>query len=435
MSALSHLSRTLRRIGLNEGTSGRALRWLGRSLSLLPRKRSHPDVSFYPAFNSEQEFLDAYHKARFFLAPEIVDEVVMNVVFTPTFNLDSPSEWPLPPYVADIPLGHASHIRVRKGRVSFCRSLLNSDYVFIWDWRCESAWLRMLHRSPKFVNVDRHTSRVEGWVWPRFLSSLRSQHDLATQRAQAQQRFLDYIGALPHYSKAYVFGTGPSLEDAWRYRFSDGYRIVCNSIVKNESLLNHIDPHFILAGDAIHHFGNNRHAYEFRRDLEKALLTLDAVFMTRDIFYPLLVRHHPAVAGRVIPAMSGIPGLHLDMKRQLIYNEMGNILTSLMLPLASSLADDTYMLGFDGRAPDDELFWSHSASTSYQEAEDSLRAAHPGFFQIDYREYAAEHAKNTERILSAGERRGKRYHCLNHSYVPALEKRFLSSPEGYIRAD
>jgi hypothetical protein len=221
-----------------------------------------------------------------------------------------------------------------------------------------------------------------------------------------------------------VFGTGPSLDMAWERDFSDGYRIVCNTIVRNRALLDHLRPHFIVAGDAIYHFGNNLHAYAFRCDLERALADRPMLLITRDLFHPLFAHYHPAVRERAVAAESEPEGLHLDMLARPVYHQMANILNCLMLPLATALADEVYFLGFDGRAPGEQLFWKNSDANAYNELKPAIMAAHPAFFsQTDYSSYACDHSANAERIMAAGEALGKRFVCLNPSHIPAFQRR------------
>ncbi|MFC1452303.1 hypothetical protein ACFLSJ_03050 [Verrucomicrobiota bacterium] len=395
-------------------------------LGFLKPRRRPPSVSFFPEFTDEAEFLDAYHKAAYFLPEGVVDRVVFPVAFDPGFPLETPGAWPKPDYVADMDLPAHRKLQVmRTRRLPALRALLSSDYVFVWDRRALGRFGLLASGSKKLQDVDRHRHINEGWIWGGFMSLLEPEETKAATQRLSQERFLGFLDALPRYEKCYVFGTGPSLEQAWKHDFSDGYRIVCNTIVRNGALLDHIAPHFICAGDAAYHFGNNHHAYRFRRDLEQALDGRDALFITRDNLFPLFLHHHPSLSDKSVAAEFVERGIEMDYRRRLVYLRMGNILNCLMLPLASSIARDIRLLGFDGRAPGEKVFWQNWSRGTYDDLKPSIRAAHPAFFsEMNYEKYARQHGENADRIMAIGESRGKEYVCMNPSHVPAFQKRY-----------
>jgi hypothetical protein len=384
-------------------------------------------VVCHPRIQSDAELLDCWHKARFHLLPSYFAEVVIPVDPSVHLARTDPSSWPLPGYLtADSPSGE-SPVRVRLSpRNLSLAARRESDFVVVLDSRAVrhtpaavllAAWLR---------DADRHTNIWEGWTWAGFCASLRTPAEREREAQDAQARFCSYLETLPGFGRCYVFGTGPSLDRAWDRPFTDGYRVVCNTIVRNKALLDHIAPHFIVAADAIHHFDNNTHAAAFRADLAAALRDRDIRALVPDSFYPLLKAYHPDVVSKVIPVRTDLPGIHLDMKRCLAYTSLPNVLNGLLLPLASSLTDQIHLLGFDGRTPGDQAFWANSAANSYPEYKAAIRASHPQFFAgIDYARYALEQSDAAELVLSKGERLGKRYSCLNPTHIPALRRRMV----------
>jgi hypothetical protein len=109
-----------------------------------------------------------------------------------------------------------------------------------------------------------------------------------------------------------------------------------------------------------------------------------------------------------------------------VYTNLPNILNGLLLPLGSSLSNEVYLLGFDGRVASDQLFWKNSEANSYGVLKETIMAAHPGFFKgINYEEYAAKQSENAEKVMTLGEAMGKSYSCLNRTSIPALQKRMV----------
>ena len=60
--------------------------------------------------------------------------------------------------------------------------------------------------------------------------------------------------------------------------------------------------------------------------------------------------------------------------------KLGNVLALMLLPLGCSLSRTVYLWGFDGRAPQDKLFWANSSKHTYPELMPALQKAHPCFF-------------------------------------------------------
>ncbi|MCE9613229.1 MAG: hypothetical protein K8T26_03080 [Lentisphaerae bacterium] len=402
--------------------------------ALAARRGDHPvpSVRFFPPVAQEAEFLDLWHKVAYYMPPGSAASITIPIAFTPSFALDRPLEFPVPHYLAPVPPVPRPDVHVvQDGDRSLAHALRAADLVYVLDWSAVPAG-SMAAESARVRNVDRHGSSMEAWTWASFLHdqrpALQRDADLEASRQQLQAR----IAALPRYPVAYVFGTGPSLEQAWQRDFSDGYRIVCNMIVGNAALLDHLQPHFLVAGDAAYHFSLNQHAAAFQRDLDQALVTRDLQLITRDIYGPLLAAHHPHLRGRVLLAPSGKLPVQFDPRRLPIYYPMGNILTSLMLPLASALADRVCLLGFDGRAPQDTGFWKYAPAAAHADLLPAIAAAHPHFIpktNAVFVDYANQHGDNTESLMQAGEAAGKRYVCLNESYIPACRKRWAGAVE------
>jgi hypothetical protein len=373
----------------------------------------------YPPLVDEAELLDLCYKIRYFLPQHLVDRVSVCIADTIQFAGDF---LPVPEYVTAEPILTNSFEWIRHSKIDLKR-LLQADWILVWDEKTLSNDIFLKWFSAKIKHVDRHASVWEGWSWAGLGHNISLvEHKIFPD--QVQLKFNSYIESLPQYDKAYVFGTGPSLDCAYQFDFSDGYRVVCNTIVKNKRLLKHISPHFIVAADAIYHFGNNNHAHQFRCDLEEALNTTGAMFLTADFFSYLLYYHHPAINERILPLRTDLTGMFLEMKKQFAYTSLPNILNGILLPLGSSLSDEIYLLGFDGRAPSDNLFWKNSDDNSYEGLKPTIRMAHPGFFdKMDYEDYSRLQSDAAEQLMALGETMGKKYYSLNQTFIPALQKR------------
>jgi heat shock protein HspQ len=256
--------------------------------------------------------------------------------------------------------------------------------------------------------------------------------DLAGSRA----RFISYVDSLrkQQLDKAYVFGTGPSLERAEQVNWSDGYRIVCNTIVRDPVLWHHINPHFIVAGDALYHFSYTKFARCFREDLAKRLAETNTFFVYPVLFHQIVARELGQYADRLFPIPKSYhTDIHVDLTKEFCLPGLGNVLPSLLLPLACTLSKNVFLWGFDGRAPKDQLFWSNSSKHSYPELLPELVEAFPAFFKHlvpddDPLKYVKSvHGDNLEMSLQDAENAGWGFHMMHESWTPTFQKRYIPS--------
>lgn len=283
-------------------------------------------------------------------------------------------------------------------------------------------------------NIDFRLNPTDGWDWSG-LSGVCRKKDPDT--GHSHRVFAERVNQLQkeNFSKCYCFGTGPSLGRAIDHDWSDGYRIVCNTIVKNQQLWDHINPHFVVAGDAIYHFGHTEHAHQFRKDLISRLSDSETFFIYPDLFDPIVQRELAPCADKLIPIPFNYEKkrVHADLRKDFHLPGLGNVLPLLLLPVGCTLSREIYLWGFDGRAPNDQLFWSNSQTESYPDLLNSLKEAHPAFFDHfvprddPFKYVQSVHGDILDECLNEAEQEGFRFVMMHHSWTPTLKKRERST--------
>jgi len=279
-------------------------------------------------------------------------------------------------------------------------------------------------------DVDWRVNAREGWNWvDAAVWADRHVPDVAT----ASQRFQALRGRLlaEGLARSYVFGTGPSLGAAQQRDWSDGLRVVCNTIVRDATLWHHIRPHALVAGDGIYHFGFTEFARAFRRDLRTRLQESPQVPFIYPAAFDLVVRRDLAgLEAQLIPIPVGMHAtVHESFDGRFALPAMGNVLNMLLLPVGCALSKRVGLWGFDGRAPADRLFWANSASQSYTELLPTLQAAHPAFFDHHVPRHDPEkylrsvHGDVLEHALTQAEQAGWRFEMLHPSWTATLARR------------
>lgn len=286
-------------------------------------------------------------------------------------------------------------------------------------------WHRLFNGT---FDVNERTCAMEAWSW----FDARVHLDGVADQTAAREHFNRWQNRLDrHLSKAYIFGTGPSLAKASERNWADGYRIVCNTIVRDRDLWHHINPHAIVAGDALYHFGYTEFAGRFRSDLLARLEeSPQTVFIYPDYFHSRVVADIKIAPDRLIPVATGRSDMvHLSLNNDFELPALGNVLNKLLLPVGCALSKNVKLWGFDGRAPDDQLFWANSTKHTYAELMPTLQKAHPSFFdhfvpKDDPESYVRSvHGDVLEHCLSAAEAEGFNFEMMHHSWTGTLQKR------------
>lgn len=285
-------------------------------------------------------------------------------------------------------------------------------------------------RLPGYFRCSPRTNPHAAWeacdLAIMFSPSISTQN--ASYKVSSQLNRLVDLGL----SKTYVFGTGASLSSARAYDWSDGYRVVCNTIVKSQETWNHLLPHVIVAGDALYHFSLTRHARTFRSDLRERLKEHKAVFAYPLRFDAIVRRSFAEFLDCLLPisdgnhrticaSLPGGAGLPIGL---------GNVLNQLLLPIACSLSKKVYLVGFDGRRATDKLFWSYSNEHAYPELIQEMHSQFPAFFEMqvpvgDKERYIREnHGDELERRLRSAENLGWSFTLCFPSTTSCLQARY-----------
>lgn len=296
-----------------------------------------------------------------------------------------------------------------------------------------------IRARPEGFHLDPLENPADGADWALFAGACaRHVPDLVG----ARQRFGAFLAAIRKRgcSRTYVFGTGPSLSKVRERDWQDGYRIVCNTIVRDADTWNYLQPDLMVAGDAIYHFGYTEFAKAFRRDLLARMLERPVPFIYPALFDVLVQREFGAVAKWLIPVpiAPAQRTIRTSMENEFSLPDLGNVLNLLLLPVATTLTKEVGMWGFDGRAPKDQGFWSNSGLHSYPELMHTLHEAHPAFFRQhvpdgrESRYVEAVFGDPLERNLAWLERRGWTFRMLHPSFTPVLAKRY-SPPDQPVK--
>jgi hypothetical protein len=395
----------------------RAIRKIGKKI--FGRPDSVSDILIYPEISSKTELRDIINRIAWYLPSEIIPAHTIYVPLSQGLSSGVPTSSP-----DSQPMYDRDHLNI-----VFIASEQSSDTVSDADSiLCHSFYnslgqtlLRNIERVEIIDKEFYSTASCSGWI--TVTTDLRQ-----SPPGVSRENFRRLEEKVSNFNNSFVFATGPSLEEAYSFDFPDNsLKVICNSIVRNEAMLDHIDPDVLVFADPVFHFGPSRYAHEFRQDAAEVLRNYDCVAAVTAPKSGLLAGHYPDIAEQVIEFKSvGSDLPRFPTHRSLDVMGTANIMTLLMLPIASSLTDRIHIIGADGREEDESYFWEHSDIAQYDD--DMMKTAvvsHPSFFRDRiYTDYYDQHIQTLETMIAYGERQGLEYISLTESYIECLQNRY-----------
>ncbi|WP_186429891.1 hypothetical protein [Clostridium sp. BSD9I1] len=310
------------------------------------------------------------------------------------------------------------------------KKMLNCDIILVWDKKSLDETIIEANKSKVYCVDHMFYSTVECQTYRTIYYNCLDNNAKEYFNNLSKLNFGELVKKNKNKQKAYLFGTGPSLDQAYRFDYTNGFNIVCNSIVKNHRLQNHIKPDLLVFADPVFHFSPCEYARKFREDaLESMKKYNDLYCLVPDYNVPILLAHYPNMKDKII----GMPTISKDKFNfpniEHFYTRgSSNILTLFMIPVASSIAKEIYILGCDGRQKSETYFWKHSKDAQYEGLMKTVFDMHPSFFRDRiYEDYYEEHCENLRGLIEYGEEQEKKYYSLTPSYIPVLKERMISN--------
>jgi|GEM_PF-1251868 len=397
-------------------------------------------VFYYPEIESLEDWNDCLSRAAWYLFPYLnqIEKICVPL------SVSSPSTVAVPDYMDQaianrLPalMEKVETLVNRDDRAQLLADIeMQADLLLVWKWPQDKAETDQLKATlvtfqppRRHYKVDRWSMQYEGSYYLWLGEHCFPDEQLIERSRAAFDRFVTSV----HKKKAYVLGTGPSLSLTEEMDLSDGDVIVCNSIVKNRSLMHHLQPKVLTSGDPIFHAGCSRYAAQFRQELYQVFDEFPDLYLfvpMRDycIYLSFLNAEH---AERLValPFNKEAP-YNVDLKTNFYSNGTPNVLTLLMLPVAATFYDEIYIGGCDGRPLNESnYFWKHDPKAQFNDKMENIKVVHPSFFEIQYNDYYLNHCSILEKYIRAIEKNGGSVYGLTPSYIPALNKRGALIPE------
>lgn len=254
-------------------------------------------------------------------------------------------------------------------------------------------------------------------------------HDADRKRGRENsiRRFGELHAKFHGSDTAYVLVTGPTLTGAVAEALeANAVKIICNSIVKDNELLDRIQPDILVFADPVFHFGPSRYAEEFRQHVRIVLRRFPKCYcIVPEMFAAFLESHLGEFSSRIIGMPQSRGAINFPMPDRMHVKVTANIMTLLMLPLAAALSRKVVIIGADGREKSEKYYWKHNSKVQFSDLMSAAFETHPSFLRDRVLgDYYDSHCTMVARILEKAE---SEMHCnivtRTPSFIPALDVR------------
>lgn len=390
------------------------------------KKNLEDKIVYYPYFDSSDELTNHYYRACWYFPKEKNHCGEVDLYIQKKVILQEKPEYMGATNVSK------DHIKIKEDISRLVKAAETAKVVLIWK-KCEESFIEKL-KSKGVTVINIATNDEDAIEYGRYCDLIWRYFKTDGEKKKIIQdsynKFIKYADKIKETGKrtGCVFGTGPSLETADEFDFSDCISVVCNSIVQNKELLSRIRPQFITAGDVVSHLGVSLYAEVFRKDLVDYLKNSDAYYLTTAPFGYILLEQCPEVAHKIILVEQIVDEQNYDLTQLFGLPKLDSTFNIHMLPIIHTFCDNIFILGCDGKSKtrNNEDFWAHAQEAQYFDLVDTGHKCHPTF---DINRKKSTYSRYQDSVLHSvieGEKRHeKKYYTLQQSYIEALEDKKL----------
>jgi DNA-binding ferritin-like protein (Dps family) len=373
-------------------------------------------ILLYPRIDSPSVFADLCNRLGWYLPAGSFDTCNVHILGKDTIASESTPPGAQKEFQTD-----QLSIQFHSSSKAFCIAKA-VDSILVWDKSNRLDTVTLPHIDNVNIVDPGYYSTIEPGTWSRVTNSIRhSRKDYSRENYQSLEQ------SFQETNVSYVFGTGPSLDNVFELDIpTDALSIICNSIVRDDELLAHLQPDVLVFADPVFHFGPSRYADRFREDVVDTLRQYDCTAIIPKKFHSLFVGNYPELSDRIVSLEStSISEFIFPTHERLEVKATSNIMTLFMLPIAASLTEEIRIVGADGRKDNESYFWEHSDTGQYDdELMRTVAETHPAFFRDRvYEDYYDEHVKKLTELIEYSESQGIDIHSVTNSYIPALSER------------
>ena len=306
-----------------------------------------------------------------------------------------------------------------------CIAKNNEDITLIWN--ADNLLDRDIKDNGRvFCFDEKIVFHLEIKILVAILGKFTEFNNITYYRGLSKQNYIKMLDRYKGYKQAIICGGGPSLTNL-KKDFSqlmiNSLVVVCNGIYRLKEIYKEKKPDIYILQD------NSWLIEDYRMELNQIIKYVK----DEDMFLCVNERWLPVLCSLYDDLENNIIGLREVEKNtfpsvdNLSYTESTNVVTSIAIPITSSLVDKIFFIGCDGM---DNGNWTHAYTGRETEEFVPPQVVLPYDYCIDNFEYNSSLDELYKRVLEYGESLNKNYYSLTHSYLHELEKRLWNEHNG-----
>lgn len=309
--------------------------------------------------------------------------------------------------------------------------LAATEILYVWDAVAAQAFLKShglrigRFARPATLLADPRFNRFQSFTVPHLLWQWFGTPD-PEGTAQALRCLTAEARSRAGSDRCFVVGGGESVLSATDLDAAHGLAVVCNAVIQCESLIERLQPIAITLMDPFL-AGPSRYGEAYRRVLGGFLARHRPWLVTFDLYRPLYQSWFgDSLDGRVIGLgfeNRGFPPdrFQIDLARTGRVVDARNVVTSLAIPLACTLADEICLVGLDGIDPSTPNLYRSLCIPDVGDSRLVVSGDLPGNSDPDYQQ---RHSDSLNALIAWAERAGKRFVVTTPSHYPSLQTRY-----------
>jgi len=368
---------------LTQNTFRRFSIFLNRGITLVIR----------PEFEDVSDFLDYYYRINWYFKP--LENRIKNIYFTITFDK---IEYTLPSYFNSQIKAHL----ISRNKILFNtkvkKSFLHNRYNLIY-LDCKAT-----DKKPSLEkNVVNINSRNEGTGTINSLKFVAKNFDNTKLLRDSKKNIISLKKSV-NSDNVLLIGSGPNSKQLIKMDTNFSDVMVCNSVIKDTSLMKKFNPKYIVFGDPAWHSGPSKYVQEFKNTLCHTLDKYDSTVITVERDAHIIKEYMPESFHKnfiFIPIVktNKNTNLNYNLNKNFYVAGTNNILTLLMLPVSFYLYKNIYFAGFDGNPDENKTyFWKHNPSQQFGNEFTSQEQTHPHIFDKENMDYGFIYESHLDKL-------------------------------------
>lgn len=298
-----------------------------------------------------------------------------------------------------------------------------SQYDLILVWKKEFLRDKQLEKNCKvFCIDDSFYPTIMSRIFVRLTNTLFPKDRKKLYRVKTINNIKKLISM--NIEQSYIFGGGPTLEQGiesyLKNKSINSITMVCNGFINSgDSIMEKVSPQIYLLFDILYLQG------DLKETLDKAskyICEHDCLLVVPDFWIPVLLNRYLGLEEKMIGLNIGSDSIHFPDTTDLsVYNKAGNVITALGIPLASTVSNEIYFIGCDGKKNEKS---ENKKSVGWEYSKLAYENINLDISNRDVYDYEEKHYAYFQQLIAYGEMNNKYYESITPSYIPCLKERY-----------